>query len=160
MACLPTTPFERVFDRLDPLALDHVLSVKENQERLRDDMVDRLCAAMDDPQIKSESHEYEQEKGHGRTEKRSVTVITDPEEGARDQDLWAGLKVVGCYLLRGADRGGQEDDQRRGAFRPLSGAGLQAGQGDARARGRNHAAGRRAPGDEEPEKAEAQVTNG
>src|SRR5215213_8267142 len=42
---------------------DYVLSVKENQERLRDDIVDCLCAAMDDPEIKSEAYEYEQEKG-------------------------------------------------------------------------------------------------
>jgi predicted transposase YbfD/YdcC len=77
---------------------DYVLTVKENQEHLRDDIVDCLCAAMDDEEIKCEAYEYEQEKGHGRTEKRCVTIITDPE-GIRDQELWAGLKVVGCYYL-------------------------------------------------------------
>src|SRR5262245_23480942 len=84
-----------VADRIVEGGGDDVLSVKENQERLRDDRVDCLCAAMDDEAVKCEAHEYEQEKGHGRVERRWVTVITDPE-GIRDQGLWAKLKVVGC----------------------------------------------------------------
>jgi len=73
---------------------DYALTVKENQERLRDDIVGCLCAAMDDEAIKCDTHQYEQ-KGHGRIERRRITVITDPE-GVRDQELWAKLKVVGC----------------------------------------------------------------
>jgi predicted transposase YbfD/YdcC len=91
---------------------DYVLSVKENQERLRDDIVGCLCAAMDDPEIKSEAYEYEQEKGHGRIEKRWVTVITDPE-GIRDQKLWAGLKVVGCYYVERTQAGEKTSEEMR-----------------------------------------------
>jgi predicted transposase YbfD/YdcC len=91
---------------------DYVLAVKDNQERLRDDVVDCLCAAMDDESIRSEAHEYEQEKGHGRIEKRWVTVITDPE-GIRDQELWAGLKVVGCYYVERTEAGKKTSEEMR-----------------------------------------------
>jgi predicted transposase YbfD/YdcC len=91
---------------------DYVLTAKENQERLRDDVVSCLCAAMDDEEIKSEAYEYEQEKGHGRTEKRWVTIITDPE-GIRDQELWAGLKVVGCYYVERTVAGKKTSEEMR-----------------------------------------------
>jgi predicted transposase YbfD/YdcC len=91
---------------------DYLLAVKDNQERLRDDIVDCLCAAMDDESVRSEAHEYEQEKGHGRTEKRWVTVITDPE-GIRDRELWAGLKVVGCYYVERTEAGKKTSEEMR-----------------------------------------------
>jgi predicted transposase YbfD/YdcC len=90
---------------------DYVLTVKDNQEHLRDDIVDCLCAAMDDEEIKCEAHEYEQEQGHGRTEKRWVTVITDPD-GIRGQQEWAGLKVVGCYYLERTEAGKTSEEMR------------------------------------------------
>src|SRR5262245_21577497 len=65
---------------------DYVLSVKENQERLREDVVKCLCAAMDDESVSRDMYEYE-DKGHGRTEKRAITVVSDPE-GIRDQEQW------------------------------------------------------------------------
>jgi predicted transposase YbfD/YdcC len=89
---------------------DYVLTVKDNQERLRDDIIDRLCAAMDDEEIKCETYEYE-DRGHGRTERRWITVITDPE-GIRDQELWAGLKVVGCYYLERTVAGKTSEETR------------------------------------------------
>jgi predicted transposase YbfD/YdcC len=89
---------------------DYALTVKENQEHLRDDIVDCLCAAMDDEQIKCETYEYEQ-KGHGRVERCWVTVITDPE-GIRDQELWAGLKVVGSYYLERTEAGKMSEEVR------------------------------------------------
>ena len=55
------------------------------------------------------------------------------------------------------DRGGQEDDQRRGAVRAVPGAGVQAGEGDARARRRHHAGRRRRARAQGHEEAEAQV---
>jgi predicted transposase YbfD/YdcC len=76
---------------------DYVLTVKDNQEHLREDIVDCLCAAMDDAAARSETYAYE-EKGHGRIERRWITVLTDPE-GIRDQELWTNLKVVGCYYV-------------------------------------------------------------
>ena len=76
---------------------DYVLTVKDNQEHLREDVIDCLCAALDDEEAKSDTYEYE-DKGHGRIEKRWITVITDPE-GIRDQERWAKLKVVGSYYV-------------------------------------------------------------
>src|SRR5262245_32317643 len=58
---------------------DYVMRLKDNQQHLRDDVVGCLCAAMDDEAVKCEAYESEQERGHGRTEKRWVTIITDPE---------------------------------------------------------------------------------
>jgi predicted transposase YbfD/YdcC len=91
---------------------DYVLSVKDNQEHLRQDVVNCLCAAMDDEEIKSEAYEYAQEGGHGRIEKRWVTTITDPE-GIRGQEEWAGLKVVGCYYVERTVAGKETSEEMR-----------------------------------------------
>jgi predicted transposase YbfD/YdcC len=91
---------------------DYILTAKDNQEHLRQDVVSCLCAAMDDEQIKSEAYEYEQEKGHGRIEKRGVTIITDPE-GIRGQKEWAGLKVVGCYYVERTVAGKKTSEEMR-----------------------------------------------
>src|SRR3954447_11746653 len=37
---------------------DYVLTVKDNQEHLREDVIDCLCAALDDETVKSETYEY------------------------------------------------------------------------------------------------------
>ena len=76
---------------------DYVLTAKDNQEHLREGVVDCLCAAMDDEDARRDTYEY-QEQGHGRTEKRWVTALRDPE-GIRGQELWPSLKVVGSYYL-------------------------------------------------------------
>jgi predicted transposase YbfD/YdcC len=76
---------------------DYVLTVKENQEHLHEDIVNCLCAAMDDEDVKRSTYECA-EKGHGRSEKRWITVIPDPE-GIRGQEAWANLKVVGSYYV-------------------------------------------------------------
>jgi len=76
---------------------DYVLAVKDNQERLHDDVVGCLCAAMDDERARTDTYEYDC-KGQARTEKRAITVVHDPE-GIRDQELWAGLKVAGSYYV-------------------------------------------------------------
>jgi predicted transposase YbfD/YdcC len=89
---------------------DYVLTVKDNQEHLRQDVIDCLCAAMDDEEIKSETYEYE-EKGHGRIEKRWITVITDPE-GIRGHEQWAKLKVVGSYYLERTEAGKASEEMR------------------------------------------------
>jgi predicted transposase YbfD/YdcC len=91
---------------------DYILTAKDNQEHLRQDVVNCLCAAMDDEEIKSEAYEYEQEKGHGRIEKRWVTTITDPE-GIRGQKEWAGLKVVGCYYVERTQAGKKTSEETR-----------------------------------------------
>jgi predicted transposase YbfD/YdcC len=79
---------------------DYVLTVKANQRHLHEDVVDCLCAAMDDEDDRRETHEYEEERGHGRVEKRWVTILRDPE-GIRGREQWANLKVIGsCYAER------------------------------------------------------------
>ncbi len=78
---------------------DYVLTVKANQPHLHEDVVERLCAAMDDEIDRRDKYEYE-ERGHGRTEKRWITILRDPE-GIRGQDQWPDLKVIGsCYSER------------------------------------------------------------
>jgi predicted transposase YbfD/YdcC len=76
---------------------DYVLTAKDNQQHLREDIVDLLCAAMDDENAKRDTYEY-QEEGHGRIERRWITVLRDPE-GIRGQELWPNLKVVGSYYV-------------------------------------------------------------
>jgi predicted transposase YbfD/YdcC len=78
---------------------DYVLTVKANQPHLHEDVVERLCTAMDDEIDRRDKYEYE-ERGHGRTEKRWITILRDPE-GIRGQDQWPDLKVIGsCYSER------------------------------------------------------------
>jgi predicted transposase YbfD/YdcC len=89
---------------------DYVLTVKDNQERLCEDVVGCLCAAMDDESGSRDTYEYE-DKGHGRTEKRAITVVSDPE-GIRDQQLWPGLKVVGSYYLERTEAGKASEEIR------------------------------------------------
>jgi predicted transposase YbfD/YdcC len=91
---------------------DYVLTVKDNQEHLREDIVDCLCAAMDDEEgtTRSETYQYE-EKGHGRIERRWVTILTDPE-GIRGQELWPNLKVVGSYYLERTVAGKTSEEMR------------------------------------------------
>jgi predicted transposase YbfD/YdcC len=90
---------------------DYVLTVKANQQHLHEDVVGCLCAAMDDEVDRRETHEYEEERGHGRVEKRWVTILRDPE-GIRGRERWAGLKVIGsCYAERTA--GGKTSEEIR-----------------------------------------------
>jgi len=78
---------------------DYVLTVKANQKHLHEDVVECLCAAMDDGHDRRDTYESE-EAGHGRVEKRWITVLRDPE-GIRGQDQWPNLKVIGsCYSER------------------------------------------------------------
>jgi predicted transposase YbfD/YdcC len=86
---------------------DYVLTVKDNQEHLRADIVDCLGAELDDAS-KRETYEWE-DKGHGRVEKRSITIITDPV-GIRGEEKWANLKVVGCYY-RERTAGGKTSEE-------------------------------------------------
>jgi predicted transposase YbfD/YdcC len=78
---------------------DYVLTVKANQKHLHEDVVECLCAAMDDEVDRRDKYEYE-EAGHGRIEKRWITILRDPE-GIRGQGQWPSLKVIGsCYSER------------------------------------------------------------
>jgi predicted transposase YbfD/YdcC len=80
---------------------DYVLTVKDNQEHLRQDIEAFFIAAYDkDCQgISYETYETV-DKGHGRQEKRVYELIHEPE-GLRGQEEWEKLSVIGkCYSER------------------------------------------------------------
>ena len=80
---------------------DYVLTVKGNQERLRDDIEVAILEAINEGTAGKDYLTYEtEEDGHGRHERRHYTVVGRPE-GVRDEEAWEGLKVVGvCYRER------------------------------------------------------------
>jgi predicted transposase YbfD/YdcC len=93
---------------------DYVLTVKDNQEQLRQDIADCFTAAIEEDFEGWDHDEYEsEESGHGRHEKRSYMVIQDPPaELIRNHDEWQGLKVIGvCYSERTVD--GETSDELR-----------------------------------------------
>src|SRR4051794_11092707 len=80
---------------------DYVLTVKENQPHLLEDIRDTIVRA-----IEVDFHEVRHEvftsegHGHGRHEKREYTVLYDLD-GIRDRHLWPKLTVIGmCYSER------------------------------------------------------------
>jgi predicted transposase YbfD/YdcC len=91
---------------------DYVLTVKENQGHLYDDILACFVRAIEDDFAGVRYDRYEtEERGHGRHEKRSYEVIYDPQ-GLRDEKEWAKLCVVGhCYSERTA--GGQTSYEDR-----------------------------------------------
>lgn len=80
---------------------DYILTVKDNHEQLKSDIIDRFVQAYDNDCQGVGYHKYEtEENGHGRRERRVYEVIYDLE-GVRDRQAWAGLKVIGkCYSER------------------------------------------------------------
>ena len=80
---------------------DYVLSVKDNQPHLLEDIQSCLGAAMETAAVGVLQDSYEtQEVGHGRKEKRSYLIVTNPT-GIRNQEEWSKLQVVGlCYSER------------------------------------------------------------
>jgi predicted transposase YbfD/YdcC len=90
----------------------YVLTVKDNQEHLKEDIQNCLkqAAEADFADVDWDRHETE-EQAHGRHERRSYLLIRDPE-GIRHQDAWQDLKVIGlCYSERTV--GGKTSDEVR-----------------------------------------------
>lgn len=80
---------------------DYVLTVKDNQERLRQDIQTTIAQALDGrlPPASVSQHES-RDRGHGREEMRSYVVVSCLDH-IRDRALWAKLNVVGmCYSER------------------------------------------------------------
>jgi predicted transposase YbfD/YdcC len=77
---------------------DYALTVKDNQEHLREDIEACVARALEQGVEGRDYHTYTStERGHGREETRSYVVIPDPE-GIRDADAWPKLRVVGvCF---------------------------------------------------------------
>ena len=80
---------------------DYVLTVKENQGHLYDDILTCFVRAIEGDFAGVQYDRYETEEwGHGRHEKRWYEVIYDPQ-GLRDEKEWAKLCVIGhCYSER------------------------------------------------------------
>jgi predicted transposase YbfD/YdcC len=73
---------------------DYVLSVKENQPNLLED-IQRCMEKGLDTNFAGMDHSYHEEcyEGHGRVEKHSVYTILNPE-GIRDQASWQDLQAI------------------------------------------------------------------
>jgi predicted transposase YbfD/YdcC len=83
---------------------DYVLTVKDNQPNLLEDM-QRCFTEAFNQEDKRLDHWETHEKKHGRSERRSYTVLRDPD-GIRDSAAWQDLHVIGmCTSERtiGAD---------------------------------------------------------
>jgi predicted transposase YbfD/YdcC len=81
---------------------DYVLTVKGNQEHLRDDIEAAVLKAINDGVEGKDylTHETEGD-GHGRHEKRHYTVLLVPERGLRNKEQWEKLATIGvCYRER------------------------------------------------------------
>jgi predicted transposase YbfD/YdcC len=77
---------------------DYILTVKDNQPHLLEDIQKLMAGALDTGFRDLEHDEYSTEdKGHGRVEKRHYTILYDPQ-GIRSQEEWEKLCVVGMVL--------------------------------------------------------------
>lgn len=77
---------------------DDVLSVKDNQPHLLEDIQECVGRALNQPSADPAflTHQTE-EQSHGRRETRSYVIVPD-SDGIRHQDEWRQLKVVGMCL--------------------------------------------------------------
>jgi predicted transposase YbfD/YdcC len=92
---------------------DYVLSVKENQPHLLEDI--QLCFAkgLDTNFAGMEySHHEEVYQGHGRVETHYVHTIVNPE-GIRDKDQWKDLRVITFILSERQEAGKEMTDEVR-----------------------------------------------
>src|SRR3954452_23555346 len=80
---------------------DYVLTVKDNQPHLFEDIQEAFLKALDDDFAGLQHDSYRtREKGHRREETRCYHVIYEPE-GIRNPDAWSELKAIGmCYSER------------------------------------------------------------
>lgn len=80
---------------------DYLLTVKDNQPHLFEDIQNRFTQALDTDFAGLEHSRYEtHERGHGREEYRCYTVLPSTE-GLRHVEEWAKLTTIGmCYCER------------------------------------------------------------
>lgn len=84
---------------------DYVLAVKENQERLLDDIQHCFEKALDrEGAQRAYSFHQQVERGHGRTETRQIDTILNPE-GIRDRTLWTDWKAITLVLCQRQEAG-------------------------------------------------------
>lgn len=77
---------------------DYILSVKENQPHVLEDIQACLEKAMDRDfeGIQHDCYKTE-DHGHGREETRSYVIVVNPE-GIRNPEAWSKLKVIGMCV--------------------------------------------------------------
>jgi predicted transposase YbfD/YdcC len=92
---------------------DYVLSVKDNQPHLFEDVQGCVCKAFetDFADLDWSFHE-ECYKGHGREEKHSVYTILNPE-GIRDQELWKDLRAITFVYSECQEKGKEKTSEGR-----------------------------------------------
>lgn len=80
---------------------DYVLTVKDNQPNLLDDIAERFAEALDIDFAGLAHDSYQtKEKGHGRQETRCYHVLYEVD-GLRNQEAWPKLSVLGmCFSER------------------------------------------------------------
>lgn len=79
---------------------DYVLSVKENQPNLLEDIQGCIGEAVDSNFAGRQHDTYQTEDhAHGRQETRSYVILVDPK-GIRNQEAWAKLSVVGICMRK------------------------------------------------------------
>jgi predicted transposase YbfD/YdcC len=76
---------------------DYVLAVKDNQPRLLADIQATMAEHFERVAVDDACQHRTVDQGHGRTEVRTVTVVTDLSR-IRDRELWADLQGV-CMVL-------------------------------------------------------------
>jgi predicted transposase YbfD/YdcC len=91
---------------------DYVLTVKDNQPQLLDDVQQSLLRAAESDFVGLDHDTYEtRERGHGREEYRCYTVLHHTA-GLRQAGEWAGMTTIGfCYSERTAQ--GVSSDELR-----------------------------------------------
>ena len=76
----------------------YVLTVKENQHNLLNDIQECFRHAFDTKFAGLERDEFvTEDRGHGRSEKRSYTILVNPT-GIRNADEWKDLRVIGMCM--------------------------------------------------------------
>jgi predicted transposase YbfD/YdcC len=89
---------------------DYVFSVKDNQPHLLEDIRECLGKALDTNFEGLCWDSYETiERSHGGLETRSYLILTNPV-GIRNQEAWAGLKVIGMWTSERLLKDDQSDE--------------------------------------------------
>lgn len=84
---------------------DYLLTVKDNQPHLLEDIQGRITQALDTDFAGLDHDRYEtRERGHGREEYRCYTVLHSTE-GLRHVEEWAGLTTIGMCYCEGTIKG-------------------------------------------------------
>lgn len=91
---------------------DYILTVKDNQPHLLEDIQDSLlkAAEADFAGMEHDSHET-RERGHGRDEYRCYTVL-HCTDGLRHKEEWAGLTTIGMCACERTVHGKTSEDIR------------------------------------------------